>query len=99
MSRDQDYMSPEIKLLIEGGKLFKMLWPELWKFVVVHPADFRGLTVFLGDDANMVVGFRYFNDDGLPMICWGSGPDYFLAMRNVDRRLAQDKGKEDKVKR
>ena len=75
MSPDNYEGHPFVQRVVAGSKGLAAGFPQLAKILLASPSDVRGLTLFLGDTNEYVVGLRTFGDDGTPMVCWSSGED------------------------
>lgn len=75
---------------------FAQAFPNLSAYFLSRSSDFRGLTMFLGDTAEFVVGLRAFNSDGAPVIMWSSGEDPLMAFINLDKQVASGSFRIDK---
>lgn len=96
MSPDNHYSSTYVKRLVSASTNLTAAFPHLAKLLLDNSADFRGLTIFLGDTADFVIGVRVFGEDGAPMVLWSSGDDPLVALLNVDKGLARGIFKVDK---
>jgi len=95
MSPDQYIQLPIFKKMLKATTGLVEGFPSLGKLLVSDPSDVRGLTLFLGDTAEYVVGLRVFGDDGAPMIMWSSGGTILEALMNLDRAVATGNFKSD----
>ena len=85
MSPDNYKRNPLVKQLIASSEGIASAFPHLARFLVREPESFRGLSMFIGDTADIVVGLRTFSDDGTPMILWSSGADPMFALINLNK--------------
>lgn len=96
MSPDQYANNPFVQQLIKVNANFTTAFPNISRHMIRNIGDFRGLTMFLGDTAEFVVGLRTFSDDGTPMVCWSSGFDPIMALINLDKGCRDDRFVKDK---
>lgn len=96
MSPDQYLELPIIRKMLKATAGLVEAFPSLGKYLVADPSDVRGMTLFLGDSNEYVVGLRIFGDDGSPMIMWSSGGTVLEALMNLDRAVATGNFKKDK---
>lgn len=96
MSPDQYYKNPKAARLQSVARFFVEALPELAFYVLDHPSDFVGVTAFLGEGGDIVVGFRVFGNEGQPLICWTSGDDFVDALVNLDKKVGSGGFKKDK---
>jgi len=96
MSPDNWKGNPVVAKLIKTQAGILEALPSLGKLMIGDDGSFRGLTVFLGDTAEFVVGVRTFGDDGSPMVLWSSGGTMLEALINTDRAVASGNFKVDK---
>ena len=95
MSPDNYSKNPFVQRLLKADSGFSQAFPSLAQFMFRQPADFRGLTMFLGDSADVVVGLRAFDSDGSPTICWSSGEDVLIALVNLDKAVGEGRFRVD----
>lgn len=95
MSPDQYASNPVVQRLISAAEGIAKLLPNAAKYFTVAPTEFRGLTMFIGDNADVVIGLRIFDDDGQPVVIWGSGNDPLQALINLDQRVSTGNWKPD----
>lgn len=98
MSPDQYYLTPKLKEFSRKAESFMELFPALAVYVIDRPNDFRGLTMFLGDTAEYVVGIRIYNGDGGPEVCWSSADDPLSALISLNKRVGDGQFKIDTPK-
>lgn len=98
MSPDNYYTSPKATKLEVVARSLSISLPALSAYLVKRPQDCRGLTLFLGDGSDWVIGLRIFTDDGSPAVCWASGDDPIEAIYALEQRIKRDEFKPDKVK-
>ena len=96
MSPDNHHRSPFVLRLQAATSALVGGFPHLALYLVDRPADCRGLTMFLGDTAEWVVGLRIFSDDGSPEVLWSSGDDPLIALINLDKAVGRGNFKVDK---
>lgn len=99
MSPDQYAFTKELKAQLKRAEGFQKMFPNFAEYMLMYIADFRGITMFIGDNAEYVVGFRIFDGDGAPVVCWGSGTDPFSALINTDIRVGQGSFRPDPPKK
>ena len=75
---------------------FRIFSPKLAAFTLDPEEGFRGLTVFLGDTNNVVVGIKRFDFDGQAEVMWTSGLDLLDALVNLEAALSAGKWRIDK---
>ena len=88
--------SPIILKRIEDEENFLVALPALAKLTLDPEGGFRGLTCFLGDGANVVVGVKRFNSDGDAQVIWSSGSDFLDALLNLCDAVRSGKWRIDK---
>lgn len=98
MSPDQYKNNPVVQRLIRTSGNLNAAFPSIAKYIVNYPEDFRGLTMFLGDTAEIVVGLRVFGEDGAPEVCWSSGNTPIEALMNLDSGIGNGKFRDDPPK-
>lgn len=96
MSPDQYASNPFVQRLIDVNQHFTASFPNISRHMLRNTEDFRGLTMFLGDTAEYVVGLRTFSPDGTPMVCWSSGFDPIMALLNLDKGCRDERFVVDK---
>jgi len=96
MTKQDQYHSPYVARLIQGATGLSQGFPHLSSYLTEPEYGFRGLTMFLGDTADVVVGLRIFGDDGTPMVMWSSGDDALMALINLDKAVRNSDFKVDK---
>ena len=99
MSPDQWKNNPAIQQLINVSTNLDKALPHLCNYLIKQPNDFRGLTIFLGDTAEYVIGGRRFNDKGEPEVVWSSGPTPLDALINCEKAVLSDRWRLDKPKK
>lgn len=98
MSPDNWYSNPSVVRLIDASKGLVMAFPDLGYLLASAPDEVRGLSLFLGDTAEFVVGIKRFGDDGAPEVMWSSGSSPLEALINLDKGVRAGKWREDKPK-
>lgn len=88
MSPDNYKSHPFVKRMVEASNAMTTAFPQLSHYLIHQVGDMRGLTMFVGDTAEYVVGLRAFNGVGEPVVCWSSGDDPLLALLNLEKALA-----------
>lgn len=96
MSPDNWKSNPVVKRLIQTSTDFTSALPSLGKHMLAEDMSFRGLTMFIGDTADVVVGYRAFDDDGTPVVMWSSGSSVLEALINIDKAVGTGNFKVDK---
>lgn len=96
MSRRSVPESPVVARWQELIGCFTTVCPHLAPYFGKRSSDFRGLSAFIGEAGDTVVGFRIFSDDGSPQVCWSSGEDLFFALLNLDRAVGGGRFRPDK---
>lgn len=96
MSPDQYKQHPFVKMMIKASSNLLEAIPEISYYLIHNPADFRGFTMFLGDQAEWVVGLRAYDGEGAPIVCWSSGDDPLLALLNLEKGLREHRFIKDK---
>jgi len=96
MSPDQYKKNSGLLQRVNAYEHMKSAYPNLFDERKSRPDDFRGMTIFLGDSAELVAGWRYFNDDGSPMVVWSSGEDLPDLFYNLDKQVSNGAGRVDK---
>lgn len=90
MSPDNYYQSPAAVKAQAHAAFLQTNLPNLYRSVCVSATDFRGLSMFIGETDDVVVGLRYFNDDGIPCVRWSSGDDFIVALANLNKALGTE---------
>jgi len=85
-----------LKAYSQAHESLAVAFPSLTNFLTHADGPFRGLTAFLGDNNNVVMGIKRFADDGTPEIIWTSGQDPLVALMELDNALRVGKWKVDK---
>lgn len=99
MSPDQYTGNKALQQRNRSYEFLSKAYPNLFTSSSSDHLEFRGLTVFLGDTADYVGGWKWFADDGTPMVVWASGEDLPDCLYSLDRRVGQGGGRPDtKVK-
>lgn len=70
--------------------------PRFTNFITHADEPFRGLTVFLGDNNNVVIGLKRFSPEGELQIMWTSGSDLIQALMQLEDSLRIGKWRLDK---
>lgn len=85
-----------LKEYMDKAEALSVVFPSLTNLAVNHTEDFRGLTVFQGDNNSIVVGVKRWSGDGQPEIMWSSGRDFLDAMLSLDKALRKGNWRTDK---
>ena len=96
MSPDQYKSHPFVKRLIQTTQGLTQALPHVARYLTDPQVDFRGLTMFQGDNAEFVVGLRSYDVDGAPSVCWSSGDDPLFALINLDKAIGDGRFYPDK---
>jgi len=96
MSPDNWKKNPYVQRPVTVSAGLSASLPHVAPYLVEPDSDFRGLTLFIGDTAEFVVGLRRFSDDGSPEVMWSSGYSVVEALINLDRAVSSGKWREDK---
>lgn len=96
MSPDNWKSNPVVKRLLETQASLGTALPHFASLALTEYPDFTGLSIFLGDTNEFVVGVRKTDDDGTPMVLWSSGSSVLECLINMDKALAGGKWRVDK---
>lgn len=96
MSPDNWKSNPIVVRLVKTTSGITEALPNVAKILLADDSQFRGLSMFIGDNADVVIGFRIFGDDGTPEVLWSSGNSVLEALINLDKAVGSGNFKVDK---
>lgn len=89
-------LPPALLTYLDKMEELSVAVPRLVKAALDEEHSFRGLTVFLGDNANVVIGLKRFHENGEAQVLWTSGRDLIDALVMLEEGLRVDAWKIDK---
>ena len=96
MSPDNWHSSPAVRRLVDASANLSKAVPHIAPYFTTRESDLRGLTLFLGDTNDYVIGLKRFGDDGSLEIIWSSGATALECLTNLDKAVQGGKWREDK---
>jgi len=96
MSPDQYYGNSKFKQMADKFTGLATSYPQIAKVTQQFSADFRGISVFIGDAGDLVCIVRKFDAAGIPVMLYCSGDDFMEVLFNVEKRLATVDFRDDK---
>jgi len=81
---------------LENEERFAMSHPQIFKLLNSDQFSFRGLTCFIGDNNDCVVGLKAFAEEGQAVIMWSSGTDLIEAFKHLNQAVGVGKWRIDK---
>lgn len=91
-------LSPHLTAYMNAHEVLASAFPSLMSTILDEDNPFDGITMFLGDNANVVVGLRRWGADGVNEVMWSSGDDFIAAMLALSQACNKGKWKVNKRK-
>lgn len=84
-----------IERIVNMEKEMRVSLPQLFS-LLNNEADFVSLLVKMRDDGNCLAIAKAIGEDGTPMVCFGAGYGYILALFAIERTMAGNHWRQDK---
>lgn len=92
----ESHVPPRVRQLLERETAFRQAFPQLYAFLSTHEADFRGLSLLIGNQGGFLLVLKKFDDDGTPIVAFANGETPLDALFASEGCLAAGRFRPDK---